>query len=143
MGKCHPNTVYACFDGSFKEMQNVTAIGFVIFDSKGKILHEHSEACKYNGATSQRAESKAFYKLMSFLVEKGYKNVVVCGDNLGVIRDAKQGSCRKYDPIYDTVKKFNYISFRYINRKLNSHAHNLCQKAYANRYKNKDVYMYT
>lgn len=126
---------YASFDGSLRK--NCMFVGYVIYDSEGKVVHKHGQKLDDKPATVNIAEFKALNQLLTYCVENDIKEINVSGDSatvigyvLGQYRSKNIYLVHETNVAQELIRKFTKFDIRYISREFNSVADAECRKVW-------------
>jgi ribonuclease HI len=124
----------AFFDGVASGNPGPAGIGYVVYNSEGKITAEHSE--KIGIATNNEAEYRALISLAGRLVEENIQTVVISGDSQLVINQVNGNWQVKQTHLYELYKNAVKLlsclqkwELNWVPRKKNSKADELSKKA--------------
>lgn len=124
------------FDASYKHETNLAGISIIIKNKKGEVILNSSKKilCK----SSSEAEFRALNKAISFINNRQFKNLIPQKCNLNIYGDCQslieisrlfrhmkgidKGLMINYLKEIKTLKKNNYVSFRWIRRNENKEA---------------------
>lgn len=129
-----PDSVQLYADGGSRGNPGPSALGFVILDSEGKILHQDN---KYLGiTTNNQAEYHAVIAGMEWCLKKNIRELKVFLDSMLVVNQLKgQFKVKNRDlwSLYESAKelsaKFRRVTFTHVPRELNKLADTEVNKA--------------
>ena len=122
------------FDEAIFSESNQFRVGVVIRDNNGAVLASCSEKI-HQAYKPDEVEALAALKAVTFAHELGFRNVILEGDSLGLIKALKsiEGSLSPTSLLIDDVKRvainFERLLYSHVKRNGNRVAHSLAKNA--------------